>query len=632
MALDSARYAELFRSESQDQLATINRALLALEEEPGSAGAGADVFRAVHTIKGMSATMGYHAVAEYAHELETLLDRMRGSGGRMAPAVMDALFAAADALEAGVASASESAERTPAMSEALEKLGTAFGAVGPAASLAAAADGQSDPFDGPGVILRIRQSPGTTMPGVRAYLVARNLAAIGEVAAMSPPLELLQAAAAPQGFAVRLVTKASAAEIEAAVRAAGDIEAVQVDMAGRARQRPATPLGAAVGEPVSVGPRQVKIDLARLDTMMNLIGELVLARGRLLQIAAAIGDDALDDTVQATARLVRDLQGEITASRMVPVGQVFDRFPRMVRDAARSLGKDVRFEVEGRDIELDRALLDEMAEPIVHLLRNAVDHGLEGPQERALEGKPATGTLVLAASRDRSAVLVMVADDGRGIDRARVLERARAAGLVAPDKRELDDAELLRCIAHAGFSTKEAVTSLSGRGVGVDAVVNRVRALGGSVELRTVAGAGSTFTLRLPPTVAIIRALLARAGREHYVLPLTHVRETLAYDSQVVGQDDGRDVLTLRDEVLPLRDLRDLVHLDAPQVVGVEREIVVFERGGRRGGLIVDELVGQEDVVVKQFDPAHGALALFTGATILGDGVPALIMDLGSIL
>ncbi|MEA3245268.1 MAG: chemotaxis protein CheA, partial [Gemmatimonadota bacterium] len=410
-----------------------------------------------------------------------------------------------------------------------------------------------------------------------------------------------------------------------------DIESVQVDMAGRARKRAPSPNEEPIVESSSARMRQVKIDLSRLDTMMNLVGELVIARGRLLQLTAD-ADGPLEEAMQQAAHLVGELQREITASRMVPVGQVFDRFPRLVRDAARSLQKEIRFEIEGRDIELDRSLLDEMAEPIVHLLRNAVDHGLEGPAERVAAGKPATGTLVLAASRDRSAVLVTVSDDGRGIDRTRVLERARAAGLVEAGVRELDDAALLRCIAHPGFSTKEAVTGLSGRGVGVDAVVNRVRMLGGSVELRTEAGSGSTFTLRLPPSVAILRALLARAGREHYALPLTHVRETLAFGPDVVRHVNGHEVLVLRDEVLPLQDLRDVVQLAAPQVVGAEREIVVFERGGRRGGLVVDELVGQEDVVVKPFDAVRGALGLFTGATILGDGAPALIMDLGNLL
>ena len=435
MALDPARYAELFRTESQDQLAAINRALLTLEAEQdatAAAAAVAEIFRAVHTVKGMSATMGYQAVAEFAHELESLLDRMRGEGRRPAPSVTDALFGAVDALEAGVAEASETAARSPAMEAALGRLTVAFNqpdagellirprnarahltratpeltafaatethevpATGaPTNALAPGADAEQDPFHGPGVIIRIRQAATTQLPGVRAFMLHRALSAIGQVAATSPALEVLQAAVAPAAFAVRLVTQASEAEIEAVVRGVGDVDTVQVDMQGRTRRR--APVEESVTESTSMRARQVRIDVSRLDTLMNLAGELTIARGRLLQLTAGNPDPALDETVQQIAALVGELQREVTASRMVPVGQVFDRFPRMVRDVARALGKDVAFAVEGRDIELDRSLIDEIGEPVVHLLRNAVDHGLEGAAERVAAGKPAQGRLELS--------------------------------------------------------------------------------------------------------------------------------------------------------------------------------------------------------------------------------------------
>jgi two-component system chemotaxis sensor kinase CheA len=292
----------------------------------------------------------------------------------------------------------------------------------------------------------------------------------------------------------------------------------------------------------------------------------------------------------------------------------------------------VNFVVEGKEIELDRSLLDEIGEPIVHLLRNAIGHGIESPAVRAAAGKPRSGRLVLSAARDRAAVLIRVSDDGRGIDRPRVLARARGLGLVDQGTRELDDDALFRLIARPGFSTAEQVSDLSGRGVGIDAVQVKARALGGSVELKTVAGEGTTITIRLPVTLAIVRALLARSGTERYALPLTHVRETLEYDRDVVQHVKGRPVLVLRDEVLPLLDLREVVrqHATVP-AGGPNREIVVIERGDRKSGLVVDELIGQQDIVVKQFDAARDGLALFSGATILADGAPALIMDVGSL-
>ncbi len=647
MSLDPARYAELFRTESREQLATMNRSLLLLEQ------GGADdqdslsaVFRAVHTVKGMCATMGYHAVAEFAHELESLLDRVRRGELAHAPALMDALFAAADAFEGGLDSASDTSLATPEMTAALQRLhdvagGTATGEFRarpqePMAAHGALVDvAATDPLDGPGVIVRVRQSADAILPGVRAFLAVEKLRAIGAVMATSPTEEVLREATTPQAFALRLVTTASASAIEAAVRSAGDVAQVEVDASGQVRRSTRATIAvvregeAAAVRAASRTTRFVRMDLARLDALMNLMGELMITRGRLLQLSAGIGDAALDDTLQHASRLIAELQTEIITARMVPVWQVFDRFPRLVRDAARQLGKDVNFVIEGKDIELDRSLLDEIGEPVVHLLRNALDHGIEAPEVRVAAGKPAAGRLVLSAARDRASVLIRVSDDGRGIDRAKVLARAQAAGLVDATVRELDDEQLLRCIAHPGLSTAEQVSDLSGRGVGVDAVQTKVRALGGSVELRSPPGLGTTMTVRLPITLAIVRALLARAGTECYALPLTHVRETLEYGGGAVQHVKGRDVLVLRDELLPLLDLRQVVRQGGAP--GEAREIVVIERGDRRSGLVVDELLGQQEIVVKPFDAPREGLALFSGATILADGAPALIVDVGSL-
>src|SRR6185312_13982961 len=251
-------------------------------------------------------------------------------------------------------------------------------------------------------------------------------------------------------------------------------------------------------------------DVRRLDSLMNLVGELVIARGRLTQLADTLGDLALEETVQQSSRLITELRDEITASRMVPVSQVFDRFPRIVRDASRSVGKQVEFVAEGKGIELDRSMLDEIADSIVHLLRNAIDHGIETPDQRIAAGKSPTGRLTLSAMRDRSAVVIRVSDDGKGIDRDRVLARAKRDGLIDANRTELTEDELLRLLARPGFSTAEQVTDMSGRGVGVDAVYTRVRALGGAMDIRSVPGQGTTMMLRLPLTLAIVRALLAR--------------------------------------------------------------------------------------------------------------------------
>ena len=651
MNLDPSRYADLFRTESREQLAVINRALLSLESGIDASEPVDEIFRAVHTVKGMSATMGYQAVAEFSHEIESLLDRVRRGEQLLAPELMDALFAAADALEAGIEGAMEGAPPSDAMTASLQRLHDVAGGgstsefqamrmtTGGTVVTIAAADADDAPVAG--VLVTVTQSPSTMLPGVRAFMVLSKVRELGELATVHPPEAELRNALVPMEFTMRLMTQASRALIESTVRSAGDIARVVIDDAHRAQASRATIGMTARADAIADAPtgggarltRHVRIDLSRLDTLMNLIGELVITRGRLLQLTASSADPALDEAMQQASRLITDLQSEIMTSRMVPVWQVFDRFPRLVRDAARQVGKEVQFVVEGKEIELDRSLLDEIGEPIVHLLRNAIDHGIETPEVREAEGKPRAGRLTLSAARDRAAVLIKVSDDGRGIDRTKVLARAKAIGFVDPAVRALDDEQLFRCIAQPGFSTVDAVSGLSGRGVGVDAVQSKARALGGSVELQTRAFEGTSITIRLPITLAIVRALLARTGGERYALPLTHVRETVEYGPDTVQRIKGKDVLVLRDEVLPLLDLGEVVQQPsyARQTGAAGREIVVIERGERRSGLVVDELIGQEDIVVKQFDAPRDGLALFSGATILADGTPALIMDVGSL-
>jgi two-component system chemotaxis sensor kinase CheA len=635
--VDPQRYADLFRSESAEQLSEINRALLDLEAAPADLGPVHVLFRAVHTLKGMSATMGYAGVAAFAHELESLLDRVRGGEQGISAELMDVLFAAADVLESGIERAVNKQGDPPELGTVLEQMRHVAGGGATAefhavtGEYSAATPRPVSLDDGPGVLVRVRQRADTMLPGVRAFLVVQKARTLGDVVAVSPPIEELQAAERPQAFAFRLVTTRAAAEIEAAIVAAGDIEHVEVS-SGPGRHR-AVRMAAAEDEPAPApkGARHVRIELARLDTLMNLIGELVITRGRLLQLTAGRSDAALDEAMTQASRLIGDLQAEVMASRMVPVWQVFDRFPRLVRDAARQLHKEIDFAVEGKEIELDRSLLDEIGEPVVHLLRNAVDHGIEAPEVRVAQGKPRMGRLLLSASRERSAVLVRVADDGRGIDRQRVLARAQELGMVGPEVTRLDAEQLFRVIASPGFSTAAAVSNLSGRGVGIDAVQARVRQLGGVVELETVPGEGTNITLRLPQTLAIVRAVLARVGGEQYALPIQHVRESLEWSTDAVQKVQGREVLVLRDEVLPLVRLREVMRTPG-RGRDEKADIVVLERGDRRAGLLVDELTDQQDIVVKQFDAVRDGLALFSGATILADGRPALIVDVASLL
>lgn len=628
---DPARYAELFLTESRDNLVAVNEALLRLERDPRESEATDAAFRAVHTIKGMAGVMGYAAVADLAHDMEALLagarDEQRGLRGDDPPMLFEAADALEAAIEASVAGRSDTVD-VSAICARLRGWATGMHAVP-----ATVGEFLLPPGEGLGVTVTL--SKDATLRGARALLVLQRARTLGHVVSVVPDERALAEDHFEHTFAFRLKTNASQELISDTLRAAGYLESVRVLREPRAPDPVAASIDRAdsawnTGMLKAPLQRYVRIDLRRLDALMNLMGELVIARGRLEQAMTSHQDPALHDAAGAVGRLIGDMQSGILSSRMVPVWQVFDRFPRVVRDAARSLGKELDFMIEGREIELDRALLDQIGDPLVHLLRNAIDHGIEGPDERENSGKPRTGRLTLSAARDRSSVVIRVTDDGRGIDRDRMLARGQAEGSLDAARESLSDEDLLKIIARPGFSTAERVTTLSGRGVGVDAVVSRVRSIGGSVELRTAHGKGTSITIRLPVTLAIIQALLAKVGEETYALPLTHVRETLQLTPAVVRRVRGMDVLVLRDEVLPLLSLRQIVDLPVRDAEG--SQVVVLEVADRRAGLVVDQLRGQQEIVVKPIDGARGAASCFSGATILGDGVPALILEATSLL
>jgi len=650
--MDTARYAELFLTESQDNLSAINHALLELERTPAAREPVGALFRAVHTVKGMSATMGYTVVADLSHELETLLDLLRRGEREVNAALMDALFSAADTLERAIELSVAGREDEVDTAETLAALRAAALPSGEGSDARVALRKQSPkqkkrkrstaaPAAPPAPItIHVTQAPDTPMAGVRAYLIVERAKTLGTVVQVQPASETFYADTFDGRLTIGIDTGASDAEVDRAIRSAGYVADVAIRRAGApgGGKRPAPPngdgrAGGSAGRASELVPsrqhRHIRIDLHRLDTLMNLIGELVITRGRLQQLAMTINEPALTEAVAQTSRLVTDLQDGIMTSRMVPVWQVFDRFPRVVRDAARALGKQVELVIDGQEIELDRSLLDEIGDPVVHLLRNAIDHGLETPDERQRAGKSPTGRLTLVAARDRSAIVIRVTDDGKGIDRDRVLAKAQAMGLVEATRTDLTDDELFRLIGRPGFSTATQVTDISGRGVGIDAVHTRVRALGGTVDMKSAKGEGTSVTVRLPATLAIVRSLLARIGDETYAIPMTHVNETVQLERDTIRHVKGREVLVLRDDVLPVVHLRDVVRL--PRRDGGGGQVVVLEVADRRAGMVVDELTGQQEIVIKPFDAVKDGLSVFSGATILGDGIPALILDVSSL-
>jgi two-component system chemotaxis sensor kinase CheA len=640
--MDLSQYAELFLAESREHLSACNQLLLQWERAPASPEPLGGLFRSVHTVKGMAATMGYARVADLAHRMENLLDRLRK--GVVAPSgdMLQLLFRAIDLLEKSIGLAVAGREKDVDVAGLGAELDVAAHqrdrgpagkatrgrrsgrAAAPAAPAVGLPIGEAPvEVSSPGRLVSVTLRAEAPLKGGRALLVLRRARDLGPVSHVSPPEAAFESDDFDGRFGFRLDAAVEAAEIERALARAGDVERVAVSESDAVAGR-----GEGAGADRS---RHIRVDLRRLDRLMDLIGELVTARGRLNQLAAERRDPAVDDMAIRISRLSSDLQAEIIQARMTPVWQVFDRYPRLVRDLARQLDKQVALRVEGKEIELDRAILDELGDPLVHLLRNAVDHGVESPAERRRRGKAAEGEIVLAAVRERASVTISIADDGRGIDRRRILEKAKRDGIVDAHLDSLTDDQLLRVLARPGFSTAEAVTSVSGRGVGIDVAMTKIRALGGTIEVQSEVGHGTTFVLRLPVTLAIVRALIADVGGERYALPLTYVAETVEFGAVPITTVEGREAMVLRDRVVPLVHMRALLSAaNAPQPA--RRPVVVLQMGERRTGLVMDGMVGQQEIVVKEFDAPAGTLPVFSGATIMGDGVPALILDAGGLV
>ena len=364
---------------------------------------------------------------------------------------------------------------------------------------------------------------------------------------------------------------------------------------------------------------------------MNLVGELVITKGRLEQIGERLGDRELFEALSTLSRLLTELQDEIMEMRLTPIAEVFNKFPRMVRDLARKMGKEVEFVMEGADIEVDRTILEKLGDALVHLLRNAVDHGIEPPEERVKLGKPRAGRVELIAKREKNHVVIIVRDDGRGIDPEKVKRKAVERGLITPEEAaNLSDEEAINLIFLPGFSTADKVTDVSGRGVGMDVVKEVVKSMNGSISVQTEVGKGTTFILKLPISMAIIQALLIRVEDETYAIPINNILETIEVDPSILKTVGGKPVIVLRGEIIPVIMLHELFGLPAPQVDRFPA--IIVDHGAQKVAIGVDELLHKRDIVIKSLGKFLSNVRGFAGATILGDGSVVLIIDIGGLL
>ncbi|HEX6694601.1 MAG TPA: chemotaxis protein CheA [Longimicrobiales bacterium] len=612
--MDLRRFLDLYIAETQEHLRTLGRTLLELES--GSTDAVAEAFRSAHTIKGLSAAMGYVDVAQLAHRLEDTLDQVRNGSLKPDAVLIDRLLRQADELDHAVTNAV--ANVTPQLDG---------GTTSPAAAAASRPTAELPPDvilpAGTSRIGVVRLREDAPIKSARALLIIRSLADVTGYLGAHPHTF----ADDYDGVLHLFFAGADESAVEEMVRRAGDVESVMFHAADETRTVAKTAAELRSALRATRKARTVRVDENRLDGVQESLGELSILQNRLrTQGGARNGQAAVVDRMRT---LLSELQLEVLTMRMVPLSETFARLPRVVRDAARAAGREVDFVMQGDEIELDRSILNELGDPLIHMLRNAVDHGIEPADERAAAGKPRRGQLVLRAERERNSVRVVLEDDGRGVNRARVVEKAIAAGLIPPGSAtNPGDEEIFRLLSHPGFSTADEVTELSGRGVGLDAVVSKVRALGGAVEMHSLEGAGTTFMIRLPISLALAQALRVRVAGEDYAIPLTHLSEAIEL-SDNVQRDGDREQVRLRDGMLPLVRLRRMLQADTSVREGAA---VIAEMGDRRAALAVDELVGREQILVKNFDPAVGTLPFFSGATLLDDGRPALVLDPLSVM
>jgi len=491
------------------------------------------------------------------------------------------------------------------------------------------------------------------LKGVRSYLVLQDLQKVGLVEKTEPNAIDIQNGELIDGyyFKVILKTNLSKEDIVKIVTKHPDVESVDVREAGEGAPAQAQPkeekketkketkaekkTKKASKTPVKTPKvkisKIIKVDVSHLDRLMNLVGELVITKGRLEQIAERLGDRELLETLSTLSRLLTELQDEIMEMRLTPVAEVFNKFPRMVRELARKMGKEVEFIIEGADIEVDRTILDKLGDVLVHLLRNAIDHGIEPPEEREKLGKPRAGRLELIARRERSHVEIIVRDDGRGIDPEKIKKKAIEKGLITPEQAaEMSDEEAINLIFLPGFSTKDQVTDVSGRGVGMDVVKEVVKSLNGSIAVYSEVGKGTTFVLKLPVSMAIIQALLIKVQDEVYAVPINNILESIEIKRENLKSIGGKEVIVLRGEIIPVIMLHELFGLPMPELE--EFPALVVDLGAQKVAIGVDELLHKKDIVIKSLGKMLSHISGFAGATILGDGSVVLIIEINGLL
>ncbi len=685
--MDTSQYLEMFIEESKEHLQSCNQHLLELEKNPEDLAIVNEIFRSAHTLKGMSATMGYEDIADLTHKMENVLDAIRNSKIRVTVEILDVVFKAVDYLEEmviDIASGGSGKKDVRDLVESLNRIEAGNTAVINVAAETAATvtledntsarvvveplryDGyemtvisQSFEQDFNAFEITIQLREDCLLKAARVFMVFEILEKSGEIIKSEPKVEKLENEDFEEVFTVAIITKEDATELKAKVMKVSEIHNVTVtqitnDYLKHDSDTEATVVTEIVtadsneavekkssNEPkgkrnasVQSGNKTIRVNIDRLDILMNLFEELVIDRGRLQSIASEIHNPELNETVERITRISGDLQTIILNMRMIPIETVFNRFPKMVRQLARDLDKKVALEIIGAETELDRTVIDEIGDPLVHLIRNALDHGVESPAERLAKGKPEEGTVTLRAYHSGNHVFIELEDDGAGVNRQRVLAKAIKSGIVSAEMSEtMTDRQVAELILASGFSTAEKISDVSGRGVGLDVVKSTIESLGGFISIESKEGHGSLFQVQLPLTLSIISVMLVEVENEKFAIPLSSIIETAIIQTTEIMNAHNQKVIDFRGNIIPLVNLTEIFEMSGTngQPEG-HQSIVIVRKGDKLAGLVVDSFIGQQEIVLKSLGNYLQDVFAISGATILGNGQVALIVDCNALI
>ena len=677
--MDLNQYLDIFIEESREHLQIINDQLLILERNPKEITIINEIFRSAHTLKGMSATMGYEDLANLTHQMENVLDGIRNNKIHVTTNVLDVLLQSVEYLEEIVYSIADGGDGKKDVSSIVTILNkietgdlevelTQLNSESSAVSTESSIDydqyeitvlEQSEEQGYCPCELTVKLRKDCLLKSVRVFMVFEILEKMAEVIKTIPSVDILEEEKFDETFTVTILTKEDLELIKESIYKVSEVEEVTIlklDVTKLKKDEKATNIvekevemndvqnevavTKQVAENLSVqakanqpSNKTIRVNIERLDVLMNLFEELVIDRGRLEQISNELNHNELHETVEKMSRISNDLQNIILNMRMVPIDNVFNRFPRMVRQLAKDLGKQVELVILGAETELDRTVIDEIGDPLVHLIRNAIDHGLEMPDLRKEQGKSEEGKIVLKAFHSGNHVFIEISDNGAGINKSKVLNKAIDKGVITREESiSLSDKEVYELILSSGFSTADTISDISGRGVGLDVVKNTIESLGGSISIDSVEGEGTTFSVQLPLTLSIISVLLTEIGKEKYAVPLSSIIETAIIKKEDILSLHGQQVINFRDKIVPLVFLERLFEIPKEKNEDSLYSLVLVKKGEKLAGLVVDSFIGQQEVVLKSLGNYLSSTFAISGATILGDGQVALIVDCNALI